>query len=60
MSNELTDKDFRQGIALTLAGNPEFIKSAVNGYDHKHVGFCVAEQITLTISKLNKLENKEK
>ena len=60
MSKELSNKDFEQGMALPLAGNPEFVKGAVNGYDHKHVGFCVAEQISLTISKLNKLENKEK
>ena len=51
MGREMSE--FEQKVTLALLGNAEFVKSAVDGYDHKHVGYCIAEQVALTLRKLN-------
>ena len=53
-----TDNEFRQKIAIALAGNTEFVKQSAEDYRGKHVGFCVSEQILLTISGLKQIEDK--
>ena len=45
--------EFDQKVTLALLGNVEFVKSAVYGYNNKHVGYCLAEQVALTLHKLN-------
>ena len=57
---ESIDNEFRQKIAIALAGNTEFVKIANEDYRSKYIGFCVGEQILLTISGLKQLENKDK
>tara|TARA_R110000803_G_scaffold95395_5_gene163405 strand:+ start:8453 stop:8623 length:171 start_codon:yes stop_codon:yes gene_type:complete len=49
----MNEYEFKQKLAITLAGNPEFIKAAANSYDGKHVWHCVSEQINTTISQVN-------
>jgi hypothetical protein len=51
MNKEMSE--FEQKATLALLSNVEFVKSAVDGYDHKHVGYCIAEQVALTLRKLN-------
>ena len=43
--SESIDNEFRQKIAIALAGNTEFVKIANLDYDGKYIGFCVGEQI---------------
>ena len=49
----MNDYEFKQKLAITLAGNPEFIKEAMVGYNGKHAWYCVSEQINETISRVN-------
>ena len=51
MDKEMSE--FDQKVTLALLGNVQFVKSAVDGYSNKHVGYCVAEQVSLTLRKLN-------
>ena len=57
--SESIDNEFRQKIAIALAGNTEFVKIANEDYRGKYVGFCVGEQILLTIQGLSAIEVKE-
>ena len=52
MDKEMSE--FEQKVTLALLSNGEFVKSAVGGYDHKHVGYCVAAQVAMTLRELNK------
>ena len=49
----MDDKEFKQQLALTLAGNPEFIKQAASNYNGKLIWFPVTEQINATLNKLD-------
>ena len=49
----MIEYEFKQKLAITLAGNPEFIKSALDNYNGKMTWFCVSEQINETISRIN-------
>lgn len=49
----MEDEEFKQKLALALAGNEEFIKQAKGNYDCKQIWLCVSEQINATIIAIN-------
>lgn len=50
----MTDDEFKQKLAITLAGNPEFVLQAKKDhegrYESHRIGFCVSTEINIAIS----------
>ncbi len=52
--------EFKQKLALALASNPEFIKSADKGYIDKKIWYCVSDSINNAINNIDLGEDTEK
>lgn len=48
----MDDKEFKQKLALVLAGNVEFIKQAKDNYNGKMTWFSASEQINETVNSV--------
>lgn len=55
----MMDIEFKQKLAIALAGNPEFVKYSDSSQSNKRVGFCISAEINYAIKNIE-IENKQK